>query len=309
MKKDVSDMKKIEKLEHEVIDYERGIGYSVSLDDVINKLNEVIDVLNGEEDVSNMDYEKEARETFAHLHPEMLGWAKAHYSSFSDEDKQFWESIFPELRESEDERIRKMLVEQMERWKNCAEDNNVEQDVKDASAAIAWLEKQKEQEPITDSVKFEEGFKAGREFERREQKPAEWSEEDEKKIHFLSNLIEFQTKDGVYCFGGKAMINKQGAIDMLKSLRPQPKQEWSEEDKRKLSRLYSLVGCMVDTNPRLIGDKEAIELEDFLKALRPHWKPGEEQMAGLLAAIGDEKERGSDVAKTLHSLYEQLKAL
>jgi hypothetical protein len=32
-------------------------------------------------------------------------------------------------------------------------------------------------------------------------------------------------------------------------------------------------------------------------------------MAGLLVAIGDEKERGSDVAKTLRSLYEQLKKL
>lgn len=54
----------------------------------------------------------------------------------------------------------------------------------------------------------------------QEQKPAEWREEDEKKIHFLSRLIEFQVKDGEYCFGDHTMITKQGAIDMLKSLRP-----------------------------------------------------------------------------------------
>ena len=36
----------IEKLEHTMVDYGRGIGYSVSIDDVINKLNEVIDYLN-----------------------------------------------------------------------------------------------------------------------------------------------------------------------------------------------------------------------------------------------------------------------
>lgn len=36
----------IEKLEHTFIDYENGIGESIGLDDVINKLNEVIDYLN-----------------------------------------------------------------------------------------------------------------------------------------------------------------------------------------------------------------------------------------------------------------------
>ena len=51
-------MEKIEKLEHEVIDYERGIGYSVSLDDVINKLNEVIDVLNGEPELREGEEDK-----------------------------------------------------------------------------------------------------------------------------------------------------------------------------------------------------------------------------------------------------------
>jgi hypothetical protein len=40
-----------------------------------------------------------------------------------------------------------MLIEQMIRWKKCAEENNVEQDIKDASDAIAYLERQKEQKP------------------------------------------------------------------------------------------------------------------------------------------------------------------
>lgn len=52
------------------------------------------------------------------------------------------------------------------------------------------------------------------------QKPAEWSKEDEKKIHFLSRLIEFQVKDDEYCFGDGSLISKQEAIEMLKSLRP-----------------------------------------------------------------------------------------
>ena len=71
-----------------------------------------------------------------------------------------------EQKESEDERIRKMLIEQMERWKKCAEDNNVEQDVKDATDAIAYLEKHKEQNLV------------------------EWSEEDEKKLKTVISLMK-----------------------------------------------------------------------------------------------------------------------
>ena len=40
----------IEKLEHAIVDY-KGIGYSVSLDDVLDKLNEVICMVNTLTDV------------------------------------------------------------------------------------------------------------------------------------------------------------------------------------------------------------------------------------------------------------------
>ena len=48
---------------------------------------------------------------------------------------------------SEDERIRNMLIEQMEHWHECALENNVIQDIKDSADAISWLEKQKKQKP------------------------------------------------------------------------------------------------------------------------------------------------------------------
>lgn len=63
---------------------------------------------------------------------------------------------------------------------------------------------------------------------------------------------------------------------------------WSEEDKRKINRIYSILGQAADTHAfsttcRLIGDKECIELQDFLKSLRPHshWKPSKEQIIAL----------------------------
>ena len=56
------------------------------------------------------------------------------------------EKYFPELAESEDEdeRIRKMLIEQMKRCHEYALENNVVQDIKDSADAIAWLERQGE---------------------------------------------------------------------------------------------------------------------------------------------------------------------
>ena len=73
------------------------------------------------------------------------------------------------------------------------------------------------------------------------QPKAEWSENDEKKINFLSRLIEFQVKDDEYCFGDGRLISKQEAIEMLKSLRPVSKeslQSWkpSEEQMDALQR-------------------------------------------------------------------------
>jgi hypothetical protein len=68
---------------------------------------------------------------------------------------------------------------------------------------------------------------------QKEQKPAEWSEEDEKKIHFLSRLIELQVKNTEYCFSKGYFVSKQEAIEMLKSLRPHLKQEQPDVDLEK----------------------------------------------------------------------------
>lgn len=67
-----------------------------------------------------------------------------------------------------------------------------------------------------------------------------------------------------------------------KQAQEQKPAEWSEEDRRKLNRIYDILGYAADdkgflTSKRIIGDKEAIELQDFLKFLRPSWKPSEEQ--------------------------------
>lgn len=101
------------------------------------------------------------------------------------------------------------------------------------------------------------------------------------------------------------------------SEKPNNPAEWSEEDKRKLNRIYEILGYAADdkgflTSKRIIGDKEAIELQDFLKSLRPqpHWRPSEEQMKIFNEAIEHySKYWDSEDIKILCSLYDDLKKL
>ena len=43
--------------------------------------------------------------------------------------------------------------------------------------------------------------------------------------------------------------------------------------------------------------------------LQNRWKPNDRELGAILAAIGDEKQKGSDVAKELQNIYQQLKKL
>ncbi len=165
------------------------------------------------------------------------------------ETVELCERLFPELREGEDERIRKVIYKLMLGMRKeifTSQDEIVTKD-----KALAYLEKQKEQKPVEWNKKpcltcqeYKKGFEAGR-------------------------------LEGVTAGYNKA----------VKEMEQKPA-EWSEEDKRKLNRIYEILGYAADdkgflTSKRIIGDKEAIELQDFLKSLRPSWKPSEEQEVDL----------------------------
>lgn len=115
------------------------------------------------------------------------------------------EKYFPELAESEDEKIRKDILDYcIKRQHNQFEALNANR-VEDWRK---WLERQGKQNPA-------------------------WSEEDEKKIDFLRNLIRFQIKDSKFSYGwgdDVKYVTKEEAVDMLVSLRPQKK--WKPSDKQ-----------------------------------------------------------------------------
>ncbi len=137
------------------------------------------------------------------------------------------EELIPELRESEDEQSYKR-IEQLIRLNTSGAEK---------TRLLAYLEKQKEQKPISqedfDAAKHEALF--------GDSKPAEWSEEDENMYTIMNCVI-------------KSNIRETSLSNHI--------------DRENLFKLKNW-------------------LENRFKSIRPqpHWKPSEEQMKALGAAI------------------------
>lgn len=110
-------------------------------------------------------------------------------------------------------------------------------------------------------------------------KPAEWSEEDERKLNRIYEILGYAADDKGF-LTSKRIIGDNEAIalqDFLKSLRPQPKNEWSEEDERMLNVAIKSCKQTIEDYPNdKVRFKDCIA---WLKSLhpQPHWKPSEEQ--------------------------------
>ena len=145
--------------------------------------------------------------------------------------------------------------------------------------------------------------------EQKEQKSAEWDEKDEKVYDYLKSGFEYATNNpsllnSVLSGASDATIQDyHNFIDKLKILRPQPKQEWSDEDR-------IMQRALIDT---LQGETTCFTTKDFIswiKSFFPSWKPSEEQMNALLNAEEYLREGDQfDSAKSIVELYEQLKKL
>ena len=207
------------------------------------------------------------------------------------------ESIFPELTESEGEKIRKALV-----WHLKADVDFVSNGVTKAEC-LAYLEKQKEQKPRLigeDSVekKARQMYENGQTIEV--QKLAGWSDTNEL---VFQDICKHLKEEG---YNGWIVL-----LNALHNGEFQPKQEWSEEDEKMRNALLEWL------NPEKGGTKyssyaQLAEWRNWLKSLRPqpHWKPSEDQMSMLLAVIRDPNNAGSESCfLAFKSLYEDLKKL
>lgn len=144
-------------------------------------------------------------------------------------------------------------------------------------------------------------------FEKKElkkiEKESSWSEEDEYRINRISDFIWKNRKgdtDEIY--------QQEQDVNWLKSLRPQPKQEWSKEDETKMRAALAFIKSEFPKK----GNEEIMEdTIAWLKSLKDRytWKPSKEQIEALhdLNLTGDISYMGQ--ARLLIELYNDLKKL
>ena len=170
----------------------------------------------------------------------------------------------------------------------------------DIDDLIRYLEEKKEREPMIEPLKKATEQQPVANENDFVSKPAEWSEEDKQ---WLSEVY-FAIDHSMYSENERQAMKKY--IDSLRS-QSKSKPSWSEEDEKILEAfLHKLEVCDLLTN------KEVTWAKHWLKSLRPHWKPSEEQMEELWNVISYIKNPGSNflgVPALIESLYEQLKKL
>ena len=194
-------------------------------------------------------------------------------------------TIFPELKgstESEDERIRKGLIAIITDFESLSLQKNYSLSREDI---LAWLEKQGEHANFRNKIQI--GDKVTRNEDgvlinlsqlnrvaKKDEKQGEQKVVDLVAIlkdYFATTPKEQQDKD----WEELKHLNNFG-WELIEQ-----KPTWSEEEKKKLDRIYYILGIAADEHAysntcRLIGDKEAVELQDFLRSIaKPDQKPAE----------------------------------
>jgi len=233
-----------------------------------------------------------------------------------------YENIFPELIESEDERIRKGLCEFIHDTLNDEMDNyNItKQD------ALAWLEKQKEQKP-DDDIRRVPFASLNPPPKIPEQTPAECLKVERdgwyvcikdyycggKKRSSVGDLV--QAKGGMHIMGEKDISEwfRRAYYEEVRDAFgpntdtniPEKSAEWSEEDEEMLKDIIRDIEWE-RRNTTIDKDIRAYDMElSWLKSLRPSWKPSEEQMKALIdCTIGNEYD-----VHALVRLFAELKKL
>ena len=201
-----------------------------------------------------MDYEKKYNEALE----VMRQWiAPCHTKEQLDTLKK---SVFPELAENEDERIREWLVN----YFKAAGKSWIHRDIS-PEQILAYLEKQKEPENTSASTMAPSCW-AEEPSLQKVQKPA-WSEDIIKKAVKEVGLTQHQ-------------------INWFKTNVFPPKQEWSEEDKKMIDCIINVLASFPititsnyngGTSISYGGFKYQKEM-DWLKSIRPSWKPSEDEL-------------------------------
>ena len=172
--------------------------------------------------------------------------------------KNSFEAVFPELKESEDERIRKRIIHAL---------HGDVLELSEIKEAVDWLEKQGEKG--TKGNDMEIPFDA-------------WSEDDDEHLGRILKELENQRQRP---FNRPYLDKIESDCNWLKFLKDrvqlQPVQGWSNEDSVRLKRIIDFL------RHNRKGDTDAIYQQeqdiDWLKSLefQKKWKPSEKQINAL----------------------------
>lgn len=262
------------------------------------------------------------------LYKEALERARKVYNSeaASPARKQMLAGIFPELAESEDERITRAINNMLPFIPDEAYANNGVT----KEGVLNWLERQKEQKPAEwlvelgfeqngyDPVQVLKTIKEKHPMAWEKVLHQEWSEEDEAYLADALWCVEQAEKsckdedDKGACWSARRWLKALKNRGNFPKSNTNSPSERSEEDELKLRLCVEALD--VGQTKRHIYEHGITPdgLKVWLKSLRPqpHWKPSEEQMAGLLAVINSPANAGSETCQlALRSLYENLKKL
>ncbi len=199
------------------------------------------------------------------------------------------QKIFPELKKSENEKIRKELIEFVKSRGGFKQEY------------IAWLEKQGEQKPygqrqecVDCQFNYAGECKGSCIMKRSEQKPVNY------RIDYMSELTPFEK--AFHSIATKYAQNlqkewyrqswytKERAAEMLYwakeelwLLDEQKPVEWSDEDEEMLKSILATCKMYAETVQSSPGSHLLEMQEGWLKSLRPQnkWKPGDKQMEVL----------------------------
>lgn len=258
------------------------------------------------------------QEQKARAYDEALEKARARYDKEPTDGyvgyaNQILKELFPQLAESEDERLLNTIICGFETWKSNGMRTFNNTSVDDI---ISYLERRNPSfRQIHNSVICDNGLRTGIELgKQKDQKstewdelqadfrnineafengkkevvdnpesyglcrPAEWSGEDEKLLDFWLDVIDRNDwrMDENFCKASREFINR------LKSLSPQAKQEWNEEDEEMFDAfIHKLEVCDLLTN------KEVMWAKLRLKSLRPQprqeWSEKEKKMLAVIS--------------------------
>lgn len=264
----------------------------------------------------------------AKAYDEALEDMRVIYPNLKGDAKLAVEHAFPQLRESEDERIRKILIDAFEKKNNSFIDELVDCRLTKADI-LAWFEKQKEQKPTSFNEPYNpdeyevvmEGNATS--LKRKEQKQD--VHQINMTIHLgpnipscpnpvIAEVKELESNDKYIKRNSKELGSlltqyyDEGFWKGRKAERESQKPaEWSEEDETRRTNVIILLQTPILR--KVYQQSEIDKAVEWLRNLRPqpHWKPSEEQIRALrrtllLANFGLEKDRRD----TMSSLYNDL---